>query len=875
MPTFLFLAAIYLLVATSILLETDASPRKKTKLEKGSSSSGKAQSTSVPKALARRMKHLLDTGHPADVHFLVGDKKELLPAHKAILAKASDVFEAMFRFGEENVEVSDVEVGTFKAMLAFIYADDLSELNGDNAISVLYAAEKYNLPKLVNSCLNIIWKLRNVFGALAHARFFGKEALRWADEKCRQNWKEPSAENRRAMLGTALFKIRLPLIPQKDFTENIVPSRVLTSDQMMSVYQYHSHRKAGLPKLYQLQFPTNGRAFKGLTPKNRWDSAACQKDLTLIEPNRLIVEHYGEKGHRSVRAEWPIPKLNSGIFYYEMTVLEKGSGIYIGLATEQAYSNCGNLWSHKVDFHRKMRPLGGMPKFEENDVIGCGMDLATRQIIYTLNGNRLINREPPPPGVDEGYESAGDVEPSREEEQGAGHVQMAQQFEAPAPALPIPMPQNEVQNAVAAQPVANERPLRCPAAQNPVAAQPVANERPLRCPAAQNPAAAQPVVNERPLRCPAAQNPAAAQPVVNERPQRSLAAQNPAVAQHLGKEWPRRPKEVRRFYAQPIAHKRPIPLNQAIESFFFNISIRMLRTQCKPNHARSKLRSSQVRAILHHFTAVVRKNGLGARWTLGIFYALELSRSYQLINAQISEKKFRYLMQTESKQRELAHELMGNLRMGGNAKTYGVVHLGAVQEYWDKEHSEMFRIVSFDMGCLFCRKGKCKCPEDKENYLCLQLQIADETGVLENVVLLGSKKLEKLGLKWANAERCVGAVLSVKIGLDAKIEKADYAEYTACVFCKRGKCQCPEEKEQVGYLKLSISDETGVPRCDCPQNFTLKLSTACRSQSFREQHFFFVPSIRNGDRNELTLPAHTQLKRFLQSISATHFMGQN
>ncbi|KAI3419981.1 hypothetical protein GPALN_003321 [Globodera pallida] len=140
----------------------------------------------------------------------------------------------------------------------------------------------------------------------------------------------------------------------------------------------------------------------------------------------------------------------------------------------------------------------------------------------------VINREPPPPGVDEGYESAGDVEPSREEEQGAGHVQMAQQFEAPAPALPIPMPQNEVQNAVAAQPVVNERPQRCPAAQVPVAAQ----------------------------------------PVVNERPQRSLAAQNPAVAQHLGKEWPRRPKEVRRFYAQPIVHKRPIPLNQAIESFF-------------------------------------------------------------------------------------------------------------------------------------------------------------------------------------------------------------------------------------------------------------------------------------------------------------------
>uniref|UniRef100_A0A914HLC5 BTB domain-containing protein n=1 Tax=Globodera rostochiensis TaxID=31243 RepID=A0A914HLC5_GLORO len=73
------------------------------------------------------------------------------------------------------VEVPDVEVDAFKAMLAFIYADDLSGLNGDNAISVLYAANKYNLPELVNSCLNFLWKL-NVFFAFDEARFFGKKS---------------------------------------------------------------------------------------------------------------------------------------------------------------------------------------------------------------------------------------------------------------------------------------------------------------------------------------------------------------------------------------------------------------------------------------------------------------------------------------------------------------------------------------------------------------------------------------------------------------------------------------------------------------------------------------------------------------------------
>ncbi|KAI3408222.1 hypothetical protein GPALN_012068 [Globodera pallida] len=116
----------------------------------------------MPKSdfLVDRMKHFLSAGNDAaNVHFL------LLPAHKLILTAASDVFEAMFCGGKRSpikkkangtprsvgraahglgggpfsegikpVEVLDVEVGTFKAMLSFIYADDLSGLNGDNSL---------------------------------------------------------------------------------------------------------------------------------------------------------------------------------------------------------------------------------------------------------------------------------------------------------------------------------------------------------------------------------------------------------------------------------------------------------------------------------------------------------------------------------------------------------------------------------------------------------------------------------------------------------------------------------------------------------------------------------------------------------------------
>ncbi|KAL3125627.1 hypothetical protein niasHT_010207 [Heterodera trifolii] len=285
--------------------------------------------SSKPETLVERMKHLLSSGDDADVLFLVGqgEEKEHVPAHRAILNSASDVFEAMFRFdttknatdnesanGEVNgpVEVTDIDAHVFKVMLNFIYADDLSELDGDNAMAVLYAAKKYNINALAKACVSVpISELGNVFLAYDQSRLLNENdfalrcldyidqnaetlfeseeflemeqillceilerdqlkidgeltiwnsALRWADAQCRQNGTECSAENRRVVLGLALSKIRFPLISFSDFSDHVVPSGVLTSDELVGVFLSHAHSDGRAnSELYPIQFPTQNR----------------------------------------------------------------------------------------------------------------------------------------------------------------------------------------------------------------------------------------------------------------------------------------------------------------------------------------------------------------------------------------------------------------------------------------------------------------------------------------------------------------------------------------------------------------------------------------------------------------------------------------
>ncbi|KAL3120065.1 hypothetical protein niasHT_003317 [Heterodera trifolii] len=238
----------------------------------GSEENDSKMKTEKPDPLADRMKLLLSTAKFADTHFLVGqnDKKELVLAHRAILSASSDVFEAMFQkeatenangkiCGKTSAEkdgpmlVPDVDAEAFKVMLRFIYSDDLSELNGQNAAEVLYAALKFNVIGLIKALADFpIPKLSHVFAALSFARF--NELLKDFVQQCFEYIDKNTDD---------LFKSEEFLQIDQNLLCEIfeLPSDMLSKDEVIAVYQFHTlpNRRGIFNGFFPMPFPTIGR----------------------------------------------------------------------------------------------------------------------------------------------------------------------------------------------------------------------------------------------------------------------------------------------------------------------------------------------------------------------------------------------------------------------------------------------------------------------------------------------------------------------------------------------------------------------------------------------------------------------------------------
>ena len=96
-----------------------------------------------------------------DVVFVIEGKE--IRANKAIMAARSEHFRALFYGGmkeqhEGRVEIPDIAVNVFEAILEYLYTDTVRGMNVDMAVSLMIAAEQFMLDRLKAMCQDSIRK---------------------------------------------------------------------------------------------------------------------------------------------------------------------------------------------------------------------------------------------------------------------------------------------------------------------------------------------------------------------------------------------------------------------------------------------------------------------------------------------------------------------------------------------------------------------------------------------------------------------------------------------------------------------------------------------------------------------------------------------
>ena len=140
--------------------------------------------------ITQRSKFIFNNDLFSDVKFVAqnaaqdgSESKQVIPAHKLVLAISSPVFEAMF-YGElaetsASIELPDCEYDSLLELFRYMYSDEVI-LSGSNVMGVLYLAKKYMVPPLADKCMKYLQDnldSSNVFSILPSAQKFEEKNL--------------------------------------------------------------------------------------------------------------------------------------------------------------------------------------------------------------------------------------------------------------------------------------------------------------------------------------------------------------------------------------------------------------------------------------------------------------------------------------------------------------------------------------------------------------------------------------------------------------------------------------------------------------------------------------------------------------------------
>ncbi|CAH0550098.1 unnamed protein product [Brassicogethes aeneus] len=305
----------------------------------------------------------------ADIKFLVGPpgQTQVIPAHKYVLAIGSSVFQAMFHGGlaecKEEIEVPDVEPSAFLALLKYLYCDEI-QLEDDNVLATLYVAKKYIVPHLAKACVTFLetsLTAKNACLLLSQSRLFeepelmqrcwevidaqaemalksegfvdidmstlesvlGREtlnckemnlleaALNWAMAECQRKDLEPTPQNKRAVLGNALYLIRIPTMTLEEFANGAAQIGILTQQETIDIFFHFTANNK--PSLH---YPIKSRAGLKSQVCHRFQSCAYRSNqwryrgrcdsIQFSVDRRIFVVGFGLYGSSNGAADYAV-----------------------------------------------------------------------------------------------------------------------------------------------------------------------------------------------------------------------------------------------------------------------------------------------------------------------------------------------------------------------------------------------------------------------------------------------------------------------------------------------------------------------------------------------------------------------------------------
>jgi hypothetical protein len=86
-----------------------------------------------------------------------------------------------------------------------------------------------------------------------------KAVVLWAEEQCKKNNITCEGENKRNILGDMFYKLRIPTMTLRQYSNTVVTSDLLTEQEQLQLFKYFTLNPSSKSKMTIANFPTKAR----------------------------------------------------------------------------------------------------------------------------------------------------------------------------------------------------------------------------------------------------------------------------------------------------------------------------------------------------------------------------------------------------------------------------------------------------------------------------------------------------------------------------------------------------------------------------------------------------------------------------------------